>query len=54
MSTSLNQIELNFEPLNLAIAHPFGISYSSASISENVLVKLSFEGLVGLGEILPG
>ena len=53
MQTSLSQIDLQFEPLNLTIAHPFGISYGSTQISENVLVKLQFEGHVGLGESSP-
>ncbi len=53
MQTSLSQIDLQFEPLNLTIAHPFGISYGSSQISENVLVKLHFEGHVGLGESSP-
>lgn len=46
-------ISIEFERLNLTLAYPFGISYGTADISYNVLVKLSYEGYVGLGEASP-
>jgi len=53
MQTSLSSIDLQFEPFNLTIAHPFGISYGSSTVSENVLVRLSFENFHGIGESSP-
>lgn len=53
MQTRLSQIDFQFAPLNLPIAHPFGISYGSSVLSENVLVTLTFEDFVGLGESSP-
>jgi L-Ala-D/L-Glu epimerase len=46
-------IKMHYEPLTLRTAHPFGISYGTSSDSHNVLVKLSYEGLEGLGEASP-
>lgn len=37
----------------LRTKHPFGISYGSSSDTHNVLVRLSFEGVEGLGEAAP-
>ncbi len=53
VSSSRSSIDLNFQPLNLAIAHPFGISYGSSTFSENVLVRLSYENFRGIGESSP-
>jgi len=39
--------------MDLATTHPFGISYGTSSATRNVLVKLSFENLTGLGEAAP-
>lgn len=49
----MSAIELQFEPLNLRTAHPFGISYGSSSDTNNVLVRLKYENLEGLGEAAP-
>lgn len=46
-------IRLHFEPLKLKTAHPFGISYGTTSDISNVLVKLSFKDMEGLGEAAP-
>jgi L-alanine-DL-glutamate epimerase-like enolase superfamily enzyme len=46
-------ISFTFEPLDLTKTYPFGIAYGSTTDSKNVLVKLSFEGLTGLGEAAP-
>jgi len=46
-------ITFTFEPLDLETAHPFGLSYGTSSATRNVLVKLSYEGLIGLGEAAP-
>lgn len=51
--TKTKSIELTFENLDLTLAHPFGISYGTSATSHNVLVKLHFEGHVGLGEASP-
>ena len=49
-ATRTEKISLSFEPLMLTTAHPFGISYGTSSTSSNLLVRLSWKGLVGLGE----
>lgn len=49
----MSSITLQFEPLRLRTAHPFGISYGSSSDTENVLVKLTWENLQGFGEAAP-
>jgi L-alanine-DL-glutamate epimerase-like enolase superfamily enzyme len=46
-------IKLTFEDLMLRTKHPFGISYGSSSDTHNILVRLSFEGVEGLGEAAP-
>lgn len=51
--TKTKAIEISFENLDLTLAHPFGISYGTSATSHNVLVKLHFEGHVGLGEASP-
>ncbi len=44
---------MSYEPLILTTAHPFGISYGTSSTSSNILVRLQFEDLTGLGEASP-
>jgi L-Ala-D/L-Glu epimerase len=46
-------IALEYSPLNLRTAHPFGISYGSSSDTHNVLVKLKYQDFEGLGEAAP-
>lgn len=46
-------IKLTFEDLMLRTKHPFGISYGTSSDTHNVLVRLNFEGVEGLGEAAP-
>ncbi len=56
MSTAVNTasaIKLSFEPLTLRTRHPFGISYGSSSDIHNILVRLQYENLEGLGEAAP-
>ncbi len=53
MTTLTKNISFTFEPLDLATAHPFGISYGTSTATRNVLVKVSFEGVTGLGEAAP-
>jgi L-Ala-D/L-Glu epimerase len=53
LTTLTKNISFSFEPLDLTTAHPFGIAYGTSSATRNVLVKLSFEGMVGLGEAAP-
>src|SRR5262249_25680072 len=51
--TRVGEIVLTFEPLLLRTAHPFGISYGTSETSENVLVKLKYKDVEGLGEASP-
>jgi L-alanine-DL-glutamate epimerase-like enolase superfamily enzyme len=53
LTTLTKNISFTFEPLDLATAHPFGISYGTSTATRNVLVKVSFEGVTGLGEAAP-
>lgn len=55
MSTveSKSKLSFSFEVLNLRTKHPFGISYGSSSDSHNVLVKMNYGDLEGLGEASP-
>jgi L-alanine-DL-glutamate epimerase-like enolase superfamily enzyme len=46
-------IKLDFETLTLKTQHPFGISYGSSSETKNVLVKLTWQDIEGLGEAAP-
>lgn len=46
-------ISLEFEPLELTTKHPFGISYGTAEITHNVLVRLKYQDHVGYGEAAP-
>ncbi|HEY9784277.1 MAG TPA: dipeptide epimerase, partial [Candidatus Obscuribacterales bacterium] len=52
-TTRTKSIALSFQPLSLTTTHPFGISYGTSEKTHNVLVKLDFEGLTGLGEAAP-
>lgn len=53
MKTKLSHITLEFEPLKLTTAHPFGISHRTWSETTNILVKLHYMDFVGLGEAAP-
>ena len=53
MKTMVSSITLEFEPLTLTTKHPFGISYGTSKQTHNILVKLNYQGLVGLGECAP-
>ncbi len=46
-------LQLDFEPLDLTTTHPFGISYGTSKVTENVLVKLRYGDHVGYGEAAP-
>jgi L-alanine-DL-glutamate epimerase-like enolase superfamily enzyme len=52
-ATKTSAIELEFEPLELRTAHPFGISSGTHSDHKNVLVKLKYGKHVGYGEAAP-
>jgi L-alanine-DL-glutamate epimerase-like enolase superfamily enzyme len=52
-SKTSTAIKMSFEPLNMKTAHPFGISYGTSSDTNNILVRLKWEGLEGLGEAAP-
>ena len=52
-TTRISHITLEFELMELKTAHPFGISYGSAAAHKNILVKLHYKDLVGLGEASP-
>ncbi len=49
----MTPIRLAVEPLDLPLVHPFTITRSSESVSHTVLVRLSWNGLEGLGESSP-
>lgn len=56
MSTAIESqtaLKLSFEPLTMHTRHPFGISYGTSSDIHNVLVRVQYEGLEGLGECAP-
>lgn len=53
MKTTTRAINLSFEPLEMTTTHPFGISYGTSVKTHNVLVKLEYQGLTGLGEAAP-
>ena len=44
---------IRFEPLNLPLANPFGISRRTTTVARNVLVRAELDGLVGYGEAAP-
>ena len=44
---------VSFEPLDLPLRDPFGISRRTTTVARNVLVRVEWEGLVGLGECAP-
>lgn len=52
-TTRTRQITLSYEPLVMTSTHPFGISYGTSEKTYNVLVKLEFDGLTGMGEAAP-
>jgi o-succinylbenzoate synthase len=51
--TIANPIELSFEELDLKLTNPFGISRGTTEVARNLLVKLNYGGLIGLGESAP-
>ncbi|MGE3273034.1 MAG: hypothetical protein AB7P40_30155, partial [Chloroflexota bacterium] len=44
---------VTFEPLDLPLLNPFGISRRTTTVARNVLVRVEWEGLTGLGEAAP-
>jgi len=52
-ATKTSAIEIEFEALELATKHPFGISSGTSVESKNVLVKLKYGDHVGYGEAAP-
>ena len=53
LKTKTSQIDLTFERLTMTLRHPFGISYGTSATTDNVLVKLRYGDLIGLGEASP-
>ena len=53
VETKTSKIQLEFEPLDLRTKHPFGISYGTTEVTENILVKLHYGDLIGYGEAAP-
>jgi len=47
------KIKLNFTPMYLTTAYPFGISYGTTSTITNILVTLEWDRYEGLGEAAP-
>lgn len=48
-----HKIALEFEPLELKTAHPFGVSYGTSADSHNLLITLHYGDHVGYGEASP-
>jgi L-alanine-DL-glutamate epimerase-like enolase superfamily enzyme len=46
-------VRVSFEPLDLPLQNPFGISRRTTTVARNVLVRVEWEGLVGYGEAAP-
>ncbi len=44
---------VRFEPLDLPLQNPFGISRRTTTVARNVLVRVELDGLVGYGEAAP-
>ena len=44
---------ISFEPLDLPLRNPFGISRRTTTVARNVLVRVELDGLVGYGEASP-
>jgi len=44
---------VTFEPLDLPLQNPFGISRRTTTVARNVLVRVELDGLVGFGEAAP-
>lgn len=54
MKTLTNsKLGLSFSELSLETADPFGISYGTTHAYQNILVKVEYGGLIGLGEAAP-
>lgn len=53
VSVARQSLELTFEPLNLVTKYPFGISYGTSSDTRNILVRIKYGDLEGLGEAAP-
>ena len=49
----MSAARVSFEPLDLPLQSPFGISRRTTTVARNVLVRIEWEGLVGLGEAAP-
>lgn len=44
---------VSFEPLDLPLRDPFGISRRTTTVARNVLVRIEWDGLTGFGECAP-
>jgi L-alanine-DL-glutamate epimerase-like enolase superfamily enzyme len=49
----MTAVKVTFEPLDLPLQNPFGISRRTTTVARNVLVRVEWEGLVGYGEAAP-
>ena len=49
----MSTAKVTFEPLDLPLQNPFGISRRTTTVARNVLVRIEWDGLVGLGEAAP-
>ena len=49
----MSTARVTFEPLDLPLQNPFGISRRTTTVARNALVRIEWEGLVGLGEAAP-
>jgi L-alanine-DL-glutamate epimerase-like enolase superfamily enzyme len=46
-------VRITFDPLDLALRDPFGISRRTTTVARNVLVRAEWDGLTGYGESAP-
>ncbi|MCC7371832.1 MAG: dipeptide epimerase [Chloroflexi bacterium] len=49
----MSTARVTFEPLDLPLQNPFGISRRTTTVARNVLVRVELDGLVGYGEAGP-
>lgn len=49
----MTALKVSFEPLDLPLQNPFGISRRTTTVARNVLVRIEHDGLVGYGEAAP-
>ncbi len=49
----MSALAVSYEPLDLPLLNPFGISRRTTTVARNVLVRVELDGLIGFGEAGP-